>query len=272
MTAENRHKASAAALTLLFHAVLIFLLIYFVLTPPDPPLSGGEGMVVNLGYVDEATGDIQPMSEDVTTDPQPVEPTPSLSQPVTDNVVTQNEEKTADIKVSDAPPSETRSQVTDNRTTEVPKKTEPERTVDARALYKGKNTGSTSQGTSDKGVGDQGSRDGDPNSNNYGNAGTGNTAGPGGTGGPNWKLAGRVPKALPHPEYNVQEEGRVVVEITVDKHGNVVSAKPGVKGSTTTNDYLLKRAQLAALAAKFNPDPNGEEIQIGTIVYDFKLR
>lgn len=229
-------------------------------------------MVVNLGYVDEATGDIQPMSEDVTFDPQPVEPTPSMSQPVSENVVTQNDERTADIRVNENQSESDPTPVNENRTTETPKKTEPERTVDSRALYKGRNTGSTSQGTSDKGVGDQGSRDGDPNSNNYGNAGTGNTAGPGGTGGPDWKLAGRVPKALPHPEYNVQEEGRVVVEINVDKHGNVIAAKAGVKGSTTTNDYLLKRAQKAAMAAKFNPDPNGAEVQIGTIVYDFKLR
>lgn len=229
-------------------------------------------MVVNLGYVDESTGEVQPMSEEVTDQPQPVEPVPTPPSNVQENVVTQEDERTADVNVKENTTTETNPSVTPAPSTETPVKTEPVRTVDPRSLYKGKNTGSTSQGTSDKGVGDQGSRDGDPNSNNYGNAGTGLTPGPGGTGGASYSLAGRKARDLPPPEYKVQEEGKVVVEITVDKYGKVIKAVPGKKGSTTSNTYLLEKAKLAAMNAKFNPDMNGAEVQVGTIVYNFLLK
>ena len=54
------------------------------------------------------------------------------------------------------------------------------------------------------------------------------------------------------PIYNVQLEGKVVVDITVDQLGNVINAIAGVKGSTTLNSQLLKRAKEAALKTKFS--------------------
>lgn len=273
MTAEFKHRLNAGILTVVIHALLILLLLYFALTPLDPPLTGGEGMVVNLGYVDEATGDVQPMSDvtDLNPQPTPVTPTPVTDQ--TEDVVTQSDEKTVDINKTENRTDNVTPTVTETTPrTETQPKTEPEKTVNKAALYKGKPNNSTSQGTSDKGEGDQGSRSGDPNSDYYGAPGTGTSPGHGGMGGPSAKLAGRVPRELPSPEYKVQEEGRVIVEITVDKYGNVVNAKPGVKGSTTTNTYLLDRAKKAAMSSKFNPDVNGAEIQIGTIVYNFQLK
>ena len=49
------------------------------------------------------------------------------------------------------------------------------------------------------------------------------------------------------PIYNIQVDGKVVVAITVDRLGNVIYAKPGIKGSTTLNKELLQRAKTAAL-------------------------
>jgi len=258
----------AMTISLLLHAALLLLLMYSFLTTPDPPLTGGEGMVVNLGYVDESTGEIQPMSENISIDPVPVT-TPPTPSPQEENILTQQDEETESINITEKPVKDVKMQ--DKQPEVKEEKPVVEKTPDPRALYKGKTNGSTSQGTSDRGTGDQGSPDGDPNSKNYGLSGTGSSQGGGGKG-PGWKLENRKPKALPEPEYNIQEEGKVAVEITVDKYGNVTNAKAGVKGSTTTNAYLLGRAKKAALSAKFNASPTGLEEQKGIIIYDFQLK
>ena len=100
---------------------------------------------------------------------------------------------------------------------------------------------------------------------------TSHTGGPGGLGdeGILFSLEGRTPQSLPKPEYNYQVEGIVVVEVTVDLNGNVTTANPGVKGSTTLNEHLMAAAKKAALAAKFDRKPDAPAFQKGTITYNF---
>lgn len=89
--------------------------------------------------------------------------------------------------------------------------------------------------------------------------------------GVDFSLAGRSGFGKwPLPEYNVQKEGKVVVEITVDKQGKVVRAIGGVKGSTTADADLIRAAEEAAKKATFNVDLNAS-LQTGTITYIFRL-
>ncbi|MCK4631066.1 MAG: TonB family protein, partial [Bacteroidales bacterium] len=113
----------------------------------------------------------------------------------------------------------------------------------------------------------QGSENGSVNSDNHslGLSGLGDE-------GISYSLAGRTPQSLPKPEYNYQAEGIVVVEVTVNQNGNVTKATPGVKGSTTLDNNLLRAAQKAALAAKFDRQPNAAAFQKGTITYHFLLQ
>ena len=69
-----------------------------------------------------------------------------------------------------------------------------------------------------------------------------------------------------------QETGKVVVDITVDQAGNVVSAIPGGRGSTTTSSYLFRLAKEAAMKAKFNASPEGADVQKGTITFIFVVQ
>jgi len=85
-----------------------------------------------------------------------------------------------------------------------------------------------------------------------------------------FNLHGRTPESLPKPEYNGQSEGKVVVEITVDKYGNVTDAVPGVRGSTTLDANLLSASKKAALRSKFSKNPDAPAYQKGTITYLFK--
>jgi len=128
----------------------------------------------------------------------------------------------------------------------------------------GSNT-NTSQGVAG-GEGNQGVETGSVDSNVYGDgSGTG-------TEGVSFDLAGRQARSLPKPKYDIQEEGKVVVEVTVDRNGNVTKATPGVKGTTTLNEYFLRVAREAAMTAKFNRKPDAPVIQKGTITYHFILR
>jgi hypothetical protein len=87
-----------------------------------------------------------------------------------------------------------------------------------------------------------------------------------------YDLEGRNYQSLPSPKYEYQGEGRVVVEISVDRTGNVIQAIPGAKGSTTLDDYLLATAKEAALKSKFEAKPDAPAVQKGTITYNFVIR
>ncbi len=132
----------------------------------------------------------------------------------------------------------------------------------------GKGTGAgTSQGATFPG-GNQGVPTGDPNASNYGQGGLG--SGSKGTG-TSFSLEGRSAASLPKPNYPGNDEGIVVVKITVDKNGNVTVAEPGARGTTIMNQQFWSEAKQAALKAKFNADNNAAAFQQGTITYRFIL-
>ncbi len=132
-------------------------------------------------------------------------------------------------------------------------------------LLNGNSSDGKSKGEGDAAVdGLKGDKDGEPiSSKYYGNTGSGI--------GGNYNLAGRKTLSTPKKQPDCQEEGVVVVRITVAKNGKVVSAIPGVKGSTNTAPCLLKPAKEAALSTIWNSDGAAPEIQTGTIIYKFSL-
>jgi len=116
------------------------------------------------------------------------------------------------------------------------------------------------------GAGNQGRLTGDPNATQRAGSGLGSS-------GNSFSLSGRsLQGALPPPNYSVQEQGVVVVEITVDRNGVVTNAQPILRGTTTQNAQLWREAREAALRARFNSSPNAPAVQMGTITYHFVLR
>lgn len=288
---DARIRTRSLFLTLLIHAALVMVLLFIVMTTPNPPfpeMGGGGGVLVNIGYVDEASGDVQPMSEETTTNPTVAEVTPSPQSE--EEFATQDVEEAPIVKEnkSDKPKKPTEPKV--NKPVTTPKKpVEEPRKSDPRSLYPGKTTSSTSQGTAKSGSGDQGDPFGDPNSRyagkggmgggqgNGNGTGTGDGEGPGiGTGkggGVSFSLNGRKwNKPPPLPKDNTQKTGKVVVDITVDNKGTVINAIPGGRGSTTTDSYLFQLAKEAAMKAKFDENPEANEIQKGTITFVFVVQ
>ena len=92
-------------------------------------------------------------------------------------------------------------------------------------------------------------------------------------GAPNAHVKGRsVLGALPRPDYAVQDEGKVVVDIWVDNYGNVTKAIAGGQGTTVSNQALWAAARAAAMKAHFNQSADAPALQQGTITYIFKLK
>ncbi|MFA8436577.1 MAG: hypothetical protein ACEPOZ_18870 [Marinifilaceae bacterium] len=135
----------------------------------------------------------------------------------------------------------------------------------AKNIFGKGNTSSTSQSQGKTYTGgNQGKPTGSANSNNYNGTGLGSK-------GVSYSLAGRNSLSIPKPDYNYQEGGKVVVEVTVDRNGKVVTARPGMPGSTTSNSQLFAAAKKAALKAVFNADSKAAAYQKGTITYHFML-
>ncbi len=281
MNAEIRSRS--LIISVIVHGALFLLLLFFVMTTPVPPFpeaGGGGGVLVNIGYIDEATGDVQPMSSTVTPEPRQVKVIP---QPTPDEkITTQEDEESVAMNTSDKKEKKKDVKKTPTET----KIVEPVKTVDAGSMYKGKKNNSTSQGTSTTGTGDQGDRQGDPNSKYTGKNGTGGGPGTGtGTGGGDgdgngpgkgsgisFDLSGRKLLLKPSIDDHSQETGKVVVSITVDRTGSVTEARPGARGSTTTSAYLFEKAREAAMKAKFNASPEAADIQKGTMTFVFLVQ
>jgi hypothetical protein len=145
----------------------------------------------------------------------------------------------------------------------------------AQGAFGGNTSNSGGQGTGtnqSQGVtfpgGNQGSPTGDPNAGTYGTGGSG--TGDQGSG-ISYSLSGRSARSLPKPVYPGDDEGLVVVKVTVDKNGNVTAAEPGARGTTIMDQRFWSEARQAALKAKFNIDENAPAFQQGTISYRFRL-
>lgn len=283
-------RRNSILLSLIIHGVILLILFFAVLYTKIPPFGGGGGESSNLGYVELASGNEIPTAEEISETP-PVQPTPQqveqvkddayLTQEDDESVALENKKKESKKEEKKQPP------VTQPVVVKKPdvKPQPPQPQVNTAALYKGSKK-SGAQGTATTGTGDQGTKDGDPNSlypgkgNGQGGNGSGGGQGDGigpGTGsgsGPgfSYNLGGRKIFTPPRIYDNSQETGKVIVDIKVDKYGNVIDATPGARGSTTTSSNLYKKAKEAALKAKFNASPDGVEEQRGTITFIFVVQ
>jgi hypothetical protein len=69
---------------------------------------------------------------------------------------------------------------------------------------------------------------------------------------------------------NCNDEGIIIIEIKVNKKGNVTNAKFSPRGSNTTSKCLQEVVIKSAYKYKWNEDPKAPESQIGFLVFNFK--
>ncbi|GAB4250104.1 MAG: hypothetical protein Kow0079_03170 [Vicingaceae bacterium] len=250
---QDKNSRAGMIGTILFHAVLLLLFLIFGLSYPDPP-PPEEGITINFGTSDQGSGEVQ--TEETSKNEATEESNSSPSNESSSNeVLTQDVEETPAINSSES-----------NTNNESENNTENQPTVSNElnnVLNNAWNNSSAASEGQTNNEGNQGDINGDPNSNNYTGGGVGN--------GVTYSLSGRNLLSTPKINDNSQEEGKVVVDITVDKNGKVVKAIPGARGSTTTSPILYKKAKEAALKAKFNAKPNAPEEQKGQMTFIFIL-
>jgi TonB family protein len=269
--------------------ITIVLLIIVAFTAPEPPETE-EGILVNFGLDETGLGMIEPSAPPVET--EPASPPPQVSQNIQNEeaILTQDTEEAPEVKKVDPEAERKRlekieadrkireqieaerkrkeAEEAERRRIEAEQKREADirnKTRDALAGSKNAGTTSTSEGVAG-GTGNQGVPTGSVDSQNRGDgSGLGNQ-------GVSFFLEGRGFQSLPKPNYEYQVEGKVVVEVSVDRSGKVIQAIPGVKGSTTLEENLLRVAKEAALKARFEPKTDAPAVQKGTITYNFVLR
>lgn len=295
----KKNKITGLIGTAVLHIILLILLLVIAISRPQVQEEGG--VPVMLGNTELSQGNADPytltdvdiMSEPEAPAPEVSEPEPVPSVDTKEEVITQTEEETVVVPKKE-PKKETKKETPKKETPkkEVPKKetvkpkekTEAEKRAEAEKAAAEKKAaaeraaaeaaakkiaGAFGKGTQmgDKGSGTTGTGlEGSPT----GNSSEGKSTGVGGYG--TFDLNGRSlgSGGLPMPVYNVQDEGRVVVTITVNPAGQVISTSIN-KRTNTVNASLRKAAEEAARKARFNR-VDGVNNQTGTITYYFKLK
>jgi len=274
--------------TIIHVIVLVLLFILGFSVPPPPEIE--EGLLVNFGTDEFGSGLVEPSPSAVQEEASPPPPENIPQDPSENALLTQDNEEAPEIKKTD-PEAERKRQEkieADRRLREQEEaerirkeqeeierkriEAEQKRQADImnrtkNALANSKNAGTKTTGEGDTGdTGNQGVQSGSVDSKVRGEgSGLGEK-------GISYDLQGRGFQLLPPPRYDYQGEGRVVVEVSVDRNGRVIQAIPGTKGSTTLDEYLLKVAKEAALQARFDPKQDAPLIQKGTITYNFILK
>lgn len=234
MQEKQKRQLISAIITLFVSAAVLCSLFILSLPYPDPP-PPELGVEMNMEELSDIGNDFDNAAEGG----EEIANTAATDESE-ENIVTQDVEDTPVVSKKKEPE-------------QVEKPKEPEQpTVNPNALF--------AKGKVKKGGGGSGGI----------SEGSGSGAGGNGQGkGVDFNLGGRGAKSLIPPTEVRTEPGKIVVEIFVDKEGNVVNAKAGIKGSTITNSNLYRKCEQAARKCKFAPDPNAPEVQKGTITYVF---
>jgi len=290
---DTDKNARAGTLTGLVCGTLLFLALIISWTPPMPEQPPAEeGMEVNLGDGDQGEGETPPLSplspSEQPTDEEVTTPKGTATDVTPREVETDDNDNEAPEVVAPKP-----TRKPDPRPVTPPKETskplpkprekpvdivKPDPTLKPKVIYtgggrdpKGGNEADSWNDSKGQGVkggrGDQGRPGGNPASDNY-EGGGGGRSGVSITKG----LTGRRITRFPSFEDEFNENAKVAVDIRVDADGNVISAVFQPKGSTTNDVALRTIAVNKARQLRFNGQADGPETDLGTIVFQFKVR
>lgn len=252
----SKEKIEGIVATILFHLLLVLLLMFIVMD--RPPLEPEAGLSVVMGNEYAMTEvEMAPQPPKPQVRPKPQEPKPEKP------LITQNDEESVAIdsaKNAELEKEKMRAEQEAERKRQEEEALNKATSLMANAFGKGSSMGSKGNDKVDEGT--SGSPEGDQE-----------TGAKDGSGFGNFDLAGRSLAGngkLPSPAYNVQEEGRVVVTITVDPDGNVIGTR--INSRTNTTSQTLRTAAInAAKRTRFNAI-GGVNNQEGTITYYFRLK
>lgn len=271
---KDKDKRKSFIFTILIYGGLAVLFFFVGLKYPDPPLEEGgiEISLADFGSDERGFGEIEPaQSKPIESiDESSPEPFPEpVSSNVDEAITTQEEsdisvpdEKKENDPVVEKTPEENIEKV---KPEEIKPVEEPEPVIDEQLKSA---LGAWDQPEESNNEGTQ--------ENTIGNEGviSGKLEGKGtfGGNGSSFELGGRSMSSGPKVGEKPKEEGTVVLNIWVNRSGNVVRTTQNLGASTTTSQHLFNLAKKAALKAKFNQSPDAPPEQRGKMTFIFILR
>ena len=263
---DNSGKIIGGVATLLYFVLVAVLLLFLKFSIND--ITTDQGIMINFGDMEAAApGNDLAYSENRAENSDPA---PQSSVSNEEETLTQDFEEAPVINAAAKPSKKSNQTSPSAKPTSKPKPAETKsvekpRQADKRALFPGKTVGSTAKSDGNaEGTGTQGKLtgrvEGSYDGTGIGTSGSAIVEGR--------ELIGSVPL----PVYGAKDEGKVVVEITVNQQGNVVSATYRAKKSTTNNSVLVNAALKAARKARFNADETDDVVKKGTITYTFRQK
>ncbi|WP_461451292.1 energy transducer TonB [Mucilaginibacter sp.] len=263
---ENNYPKAFAATGIILAALIAMCYFIAFQTPPKPD-EGTGGILVNYGTTDQGMGNDYMSAEQPSvaekanhTPPDKVTPAPPTEQKTqVDNsdkkIVTQNNEDAPAVAANSKKSSPT---VATQATKAVAKPV-----VNQNALYKGKTNNGTGAGDGTTNTpGNQGKPTGSTLTNNYNGTGSGN--------GGNLDLIQRSFVTRPVVTDEKRRTGKIVIDIHVDKNGNVIYAQAG-RGTTMTDYDLIQKCEEAVRNSKINALDTAPDTQEGRVVFVFKV-
>jgi outer membrane biosynthesis protein TonB len=290
-------QKKSLTLSILLYATMLLILFFIRFWPPSNTTDlagggGGGGVTVNFGDSDLGSG--ANYKSEVLEVKNQTKQTPTKATP--DEAILSQENSTEESVVI---PQKEKAKKLTTVVKEEPKKVVEKPKVSTNtndalsSILKGSNKGGDGD---DKTAGNKGKSNGSLSSNGYygtggsgggtggGNgtgtgigtgsgygSGSGGGSGSGSGGGSGYSLGNRKAVSKPAPKYTCNEQGKVVVEVSVDRNGRTISAIAGIKGTTNTARCLLDQARTAAMNTKWDASSDAPEKQVGKIIYNFNL-
>ena len=278
---DSPHKKKSASLTFIVALLLIILFFGLGLTYYDPPID--YGMEINLGNTLQSSRNNKKLNQESNKFDRIGKDQRSLKPNTKSNSKTNPSKKSKSVlterkslisipkKESSIKQNQNLSKVKEDNKAEkilikkeIPKVSKTTKDIVSNLLNKKKEVNDNQSNNNQKPLNNNSSNQSIYSSTYYNNSISEiYTKGFG--------LSGRSLQSKGKVLQECNEQGLVVVRIGVNRQGDVISAEPGVKGTTNTHPCLLDPAKKTAQLHKWFPDNQAPELQIGFVVIQFKL-
>ncbi|MBO6517319.1 MAG: hypothetical protein JJ975_12290 [Bacteroidia bacterium] len=265
MDLSKEHDRKGLVATIFIHSIIFLLLLIWTMGQAEEMTEPAGGVEVSFGTPDAGgPEEISQVSETTPQPSSPSNPTPTTSdeEPVVTNndseapVVEQTTQKTTQTK-----PTESTEKTNESQTQDQPTISEAERAM--AEWRKRKNSGTTTN----SGDGQKKGPLGQPDARN---PGSGTTSGTDGL--LNWSLSGFGLKSAPSIVNNSQDDGKVTIQVCLDRRGKIQNMRFLGNRSTTTSSYLITLSKNSIKKMEFSPIGEQSESNCGTISFNYSLQ
>lgn len=246
---EKKNNRIAFVTSVGVHAALLVLFLFLMAwRQPNPPDKYKlPGVEINLGFVDEGSGEVQPEQQPGSENPTPEEKTEEQTPQPEEKVEEQQPEEQVVSKeegpvvVKEQKKEPVKEKPVEKPIESKPKETKPtdeKKTEPVKPAETKQGNNAPSQGDDKNKTGDKGKPEGKPDANAYygqpGGGGGGNGFSLDGMSGWAWADKPRIPD-LPD-----NEDGRIVFDIECDEEGEITKITTRERGLSPRAEQLLK--------------------------------